>query len=339
MFEKEYRLIDDSQKYPTKWEFEPIYKVIETPFSNLFFPWIVIVIIINRKNLNNPINYILIFHYIFRSMGYLLRKFADAYPVDYPVEYNYAIWPYSKVRYTIGCTFAMTFWILGEIIGDWYPSVRTCKIVHVKWKKLLVQISCIMYNITKILAILIYIYHGKDFTFSPKSESGRDRDNKILDKILKQWWIIVILNFLFCVINDSFIIYALKTEVFNKLKTFNKHSYGFIEKFKQISELRIIISMVISVCYMVIFLPILIVKYKEAKNNIDRNFNSVLDEYKLNDIREAVLFFNHIVMYIDQILLKYISTLSSKSKDKIPTATATSISNTTISSNFSSSPY
>ncbi|ORX79879.1 hypothetical protein BCR32DRAFT_269170 [Anaeromyces robustus] len=338
MFDKEYRLIDDSQNYPGNWTYETVYKIVEAPFNNFFFPWIIIIIIINRKNLNNSINFILIFHYIFRSLGYVFRKLADAYPINYPAEFNYAIWPYSKIRYTIGCIFAMSFWIIGEIIGDWYPTVRTCKIVHVKWKKLIVKVSCIIYNITKLFTIMIYIYHGKDFEFSQKSEDGRARDNIILDKILMQWWIIVILNFFFGVINDACIIYALKTEVFDKLKTFNKRSYGFIEKFKQISEFRILTSMIISICYMLIFIPILIAKYHEVKK-LDRNFNSVLDEYKLNDIREAVLFFNHIMMYIDQILLKYISTLSSKSKEKIPTKTATSISNSTISSNYSSSPY
>lgn len=37
MFDKEYRLIDDSQNYPGNWTYETVYKIVEAPFNNFFF--------------------------------------------------------------------------------------------------------------------------------------------------------------------------------------------------------------------------------------------------------------------------------------------------------------
>jgi len=85
-------------------------------------------------------------------------------------------------------------------------------------------------------SFLVYIYYGRKIQFKNKTMV---QDSKIFDELLKHWWITVIVHFIFSLINDACVIYALKTEVFNKLKTLKGRSYGFVENFKQISELRV----------------------------------------------------------------------------------------------------
>ncbi|KAG4096989.1 hypothetical protein H8356DRAFT_1309084 [Neocallimastix lanati (nom. inval.)] len=314
MFDREKELINDIDfsLSPEKWTLENIFLFLQTPFKNIFFPWIVIILIINRNNWKKTIIYILLFHYIFRTTGDLLRSLSNAIPVT---ENRKSIWPYSVTRFNVGCIMAYFFWATGEIIGDWYPTVRACKIVHSKKKKILLKSSCIIYNFSKMSSFLVYIYYGRKIQFKNKTMV---QDSKIFDELLKHWWITVIVHFIFSLINDACVIYALKTEVFNKLKTLKGRSYGFVENFKQISELRIILSMIVSICFIFFTIPILMVKFKECGEK-DKKVTNVFDQFEINTIRDTVVSFNHIMMYIDQVLLKYISTNPSKKMPKLNT--------------------
>lgn len=118
MFEKERTLVSefDNQFIPDEWTFENVFKIIQAPFVNIFFPWVIIILIINRNKWKRSIIYILLFHYILRSLGDVLRAFSDAYPVT---KNRNANWPHSRIRFNIGCIIAYVSWISGEIIGDW----------------------------------------------------------------------------------------------------------------------------------------------------------------------------------------------------------------------------
>jgi len=118
MFDREKELINDIDfsLSPEKWTLENIFLFLQTPFKNIFFPWIVIILIINRNNWKKTIIYILLFHYIFRTTGDLLRSLSNAIPVT---ENRKSIWPYSVTRFNVGCIMAYFFWATGEIIGDW----------------------------------------------------------------------------------------------------------------------------------------------------------------------------------------------------------------------------
>jgi len=312
MIKKEKNLFNqiDGTLKPEKWAFENIFIFLEAPFVNIFFPWVIIILFINRNNWRKSIIYMLLFHYIFRSTGDVIRYFSDAIPVKHNRN---AIWPYSKARFYIGCIIAYVFWIIGEIIGDWYPTVRACKIVHSKTKKILLKTICILFNISKVSSIAVYVYYGMKIHFK---NSKRNEDTETFKELLEKWWITVICHFIMSFLNDACVIYALKTEVFNKLKTLKGRSYGFVEKFQQISELRIILSMIVSICFISFTVPMLIVKFNE-NNEKDNTSSNVFDQFDLNSIRDTVVSFNHIMMYIDQILLKYISTNSDKKMPKL----------------------
>jgi len=331
MFSKEQTLTSEENEIPTGWKFENVFKIIQAPFINFFFPWIVIILIIHRNNWKQPIIYILLFHYIFRSIGDSLRALSNAYPVK---KISSTIWPYSKTRFYLGSIAALIFWMIGEIIGDWYPTVRACKIVHTRKKKYLLKGSCILYNITKLMTIVVYFYHGKNLKF--KEDSGSS-DANFFNSIMKYWWIIVIFISIFGLINDICVIYALQTEVFNKIRTLNGRTKSFVEMFKQISELRIIISMIISICFLIVIIPIIIIKFSESKSE-SKQIHNVFDQFNINLIREAVIYFNHTMMYIDQLLLKYISTFPNK-KNRVVKAKTNATTNETVSDYSNTIPY
>jgi len=331
MFSKEQTLTSEENEIPTGWKFDSVFKIFQAPFINFFFPWIVIILVIHRNNWKHSIIYILLFHYIFRAIGDTLRAFSHAYPVK---KVSSTIWPYSKTRFYIGSIAALIFWMIGEIIGDWYPTVRACKIVHTKKKKYMLKISCILYNITKLMTIVIYFHFGKNMKF--KEDTGVE-DVKYFNSIMRYWWVMVIIISIFCLINDICVIYALQTEVFNKIKTLNGRTKGFVEMFKQVSELRIIISMIISIIFLVVIIPIIIIKFSESKVET-KQVRNVFDQFNINLIREAVIYFNHTMMYIDQILLKYITTFPNK-KNRVIKTESTTVANETVSDYSSATPY
>ena len=88
------------------------------------------------------------------------------------------------------------------------------------------------------MTIVIYFHFGKNMKF--KEDTGVE-DVKYFNSIMRYWWVMVIIISIFCLINDICVIYALQTEVFNKIKTLNGRTKGFVEMFKQVSELRVCI--------------------------------------------------------------------------------------------------
>ncbi|OUM70539.1 hypothetical protein PIROE2DRAFT_1424 [Piromyces sp. E2] len=119
-------------------------KVILSYFQSPFFLWVVFIVFMNKKNWKRPIMMLLIIHWLFRSTGDLLNKVMDISP------------GFSVTKMYIGTAFANVFWSLGEIIGDWYPLLRTKAIVNNKKKIKIVFITCGIYNITKICSIGFY---------------------------------------------------------------------------------------------------------------------------------------------------------------------------------------
>lgn len=86
------------------------------------------------------------------------------------------------------------------------------------------------------------------------------------------------------------------------IKNTNKNT--FLEKFKQISELRIILSMIISIIFLpflTFFIVSLIRQYHKSKVN---SYSTV--DTGIEQLRQVVLSFNFTLMYIDQVLLKSI---------------------------------
>ncbi|ORX42537.1 hypothetical protein BCR36DRAFT_463223, partial [Piromyces finnis] len=116
--------------------------------------------------------------------------------------------------------------------------------------------------------------------------------------------VIFIMNIISCAYDIS-VILSLRKCIFNKLKECSKLSKNtFISRFKQISEFRIICSMIASIIFLpiiMLFITYLLHTINEAKiqNKADVPSDEIFDY-----LRRVVIDVNYNLMYIDQILLK-----------------------------------
>eukprot|EP00833_Pecoramyces_ruminatium_P012267 jgi/Orpsp1_1/1186299/evm.model.d7180000049517.1 len=135
-----------------------------------------------------------------------------------------------------------------------------------------------------------------------------DEGNKIRDiaRIKIRYWSTVLALQIASSLYDLSVILTLKTYLFDRLKEYNSISgKTFLGKFKQISEFRIIFSMIASMS----FLPFIIgfVIYLVYTYNLEGTGSVVQSDEPVDGIRRAVLNINFTLMYFDQILLKIIS--------------------------------
>ncbi|ORX47647.1 hypothetical protein BCR36DRAFT_355730 [Piromyces finnis] len=258
--------------------------------KSLFFAWTFLVIIMNRNNWKRPVLILLIVHWIFRSTGDCLNQFMYLLIKDPTFKIN----KLNEKAYMIGTALANVFWSTGEIIGDWYPLVRTKAIINNKKKIRFIYVTCLLYNMTKVCSILFY------FIAIPRQVNLPDpADDKLYTL---QWWIIVALIQIASFIYDLSIIICLKQNLFSQLNFFKERNNSFIERFKRISEFRIFISMFVTILYLPILITIIIVYVNLLYSNEKIGINEI-DYFSVDQIRRALIDVNFVLMYIDQVLL------------------------------------
>lgn len=269
--------------------------IIEAFIKNDFFMWVCLILLYNYKNWNRPVILILVFHWILRSIGDLLNNTFSLMPWA-PDTY----WPYTNQAWLVCCAIANVFWLSGEIIGDWYPYLRTKAVTNNHRKVRLVLMMCIVYNLVKIGNIYCY------FSDYPIDLRLRDEKGNLIKDIAKfkiKWWSIEIVLQIVSFLYDLSVIYALKACLFNKLKEYKSVSGNtFLSKFKQISEYRIILSMAASIIFLpfvIVFVIYVVTKYKDKST-----LSYIPSDETVDYLRRVVLNFNYTLMYIDQILLK-----------------------------------
>ncbi|OUM70538.1 hypothetical protein PIROE2DRAFT_1423 [Piromyces sp. E2] len=246
-----------------------------------YFLWVVLILIMNGKNWKRLIMILLIVHWIFRSTGDLLNKTMDISP-----GFN------AQNMYT-GCAVANIFWCIGEIIGDWYPLLRTKAIVNNKKKVRIVYFTCIIYNLTKVGSIIFYFLEMPILLYSS--------DPNVWNEYNLRWWSIVASMQSASFLYDLSVIICLKQNLFNQLKYYRSSIKNtFVERFKRISEFRILISMAVTV----IFLPVILIFIFFLFRSFKIKEYTVLDTDAIENIRRIIANINYTLSYIDQILLK-----------------------------------
>jgi hypothetical protein len=280
-----------------------IYQSLFLPFiESSFFPWLFVVLLLNKRKWNKPVTLILVGHWLLRAIGDILRNYIQLRES----ELN-TLWPGSTTNWYIGEAAAHVFWLGGEILGDWYPLLRTKAVTNNNRKVRIIFFTCILYNITKILGMLTYFI---DFPMNLKiHENGGFH----LAKFNLLWWSCIGLMQITSFIYDLSVILALKSCLFNKLNEYRTRGNTFLDKFKQISELRIFCSMIISILFfpfLIAFIISLMKQYQFQKNQEvgggNRKNSPYIEDEGIEHIRQLVLGFNFTLMYIDQILLRNI---------------------------------
>ena len=215
---------------------------------------------------------------------------------------------------------ASIFWYASEIMGDWYPLLRTKAIIKNKRKIKFIYLICILFNLVKLVQMSNYLFNvpfrkGYDIP-SEELEKLYDEDNtKFTYKVI----INTALQQLFSLTYDISVIIALRKNVFNEVykdkKERYKHNekdndseserkYNFLKKFKQLSEYRIYVSMVLTIIGIILMI---VMSFFIVYANMHKDKNSTGIDYSIaNSIREMILNFNYNLMYIDQILLRYV---------------------------------
>jgi len=270
---------------------DAIQYVLNSYVNNLFFPWVCLILLLNKHHWKRPVIMILVAHWFLRSTGDLLRNI-----MKFSVKKDNTEWPYSITNWYVSNAVAHIFWLSGEIIGDWYPLLRTKAIIKNERKIKPICYACLFYNFIKIIEILC------DFVYAPKTlEKPKNGINMECLTYKIYWWTIIMFIQIASLLYDLSVILALKNQLFDKIKSSKYNNNKFIDKFKQISEYRIIISIIISLIFFpVVFSFVIYLVYKFHSHDNKVNFDGSVEQW-----RSAVLNFNYTFMYIDQILLRF----------------------------------
>ncbi|ORX61156.1 hypothetical protein BCR36DRAFT_341482 [Piromyces finnis] len=298
------------------------------PVNQSFFYWTLLLCIIHKFNFQKPVMKLVLGHYVFRTIGDIIDTIGGGFLSHYFAYDNDGkcidgliyteVYP---LKFFMTRQINLFFWYAGEIIGDWYPLLRTKAVARdrntLKW----VYMSCGLFNLSKI-AVFFY-----QWTLDPKKiYRGEKRGvyNKVyVDGFYNGYWIMQCVIIACSLIYDITVYMVLKKQLFDRT---NKNEFGFLKKFRSISEYRIVISAVIGVIGLPISLFISIGKYYffyiKEKTDIDFNFE---------DLRTTIANVQYFMIFIDQILL-----LRSKDESTIETYNN---SGSNSHNNFSTTSY
>ncbi|KAL6635534.1 hypothetical protein U3516DRAFT_576938, partial [Neocallimastix sp. 'constans'] len=315
----------------------PLHEIIEKSLTkyiiNPFFPWVLLLLLLNGKNYKRKANYILVFHWLFRATGDTLNTMVFSDKTVGENEKYY--WPYNKKNQFRCICIAYVFWTIGEILGDWYPLLRVKAVSENNRSMKFVYITCMLYNCTKIFGVVLrFIRVPEVYKKNLSEKEGSYYPNRdILQYKLILWTVILVIQIL-CFIYDTAIIMALKKCLFDKLKEYNTNSFidvfkvltsrsdynlSFIDLIKTMSEFRIILSMISSFFFIPFIILFIIIINKEYLNVINfdsyKASNSNFEEitYSFNNLRDVVLGIDYTFMYIDQFLLRYLASKKERS--------------------------
>ena len=197
--------------------------LMDCTLNDPYICWLFLLLILNYKRWKRPVICLIIVFWILRFLNQVsVLIITEIEPIK-GKTFPYDISNYGKLM------FAYITLMAFQIVGDWYPLLRTKAVVQKKRDLILIYTTCIIYNIGKLLGIFVFlIYKPDDFT-SPFSDPGMPQPN--LDQMPKQdpnkkdiiaifgmFFITIEFAFVAGFIYDLSIIYVLRKNVFKKAK-------------------------------------------------------------------------------------------------------------------------
>eukprot|EP00833_Pecoramyces_ruminatium_P002646 jgi/Orpsp1_1/1176678/evm.model.c7180000058574.1 len=273
---------------------------LHSPIKFLFFYWTVLILILHKFNFKKPVVKIVLGHFLIRSTGDVLDKFGqllsmyyinsavtDEYGTSYTCSVSGNMHP---LRWFITRQLGTVFWYVGEIIGDWYPLLRTKAVIRDKKSLYFVYFSCGIFNLSKIALIILHWSLSPTQLYDENGVYELERVNIFYFR----YWIIQLIIIYASVFYDFSVYFVLKKNIFNE----SHSNFGFIKKFKSISEYRIFISSIVSIIFLPIVSITIILKYYYYFKYNYTNLNFSFDE-----IRQSIANVQYYMIFIDQILL------------------------------------
>ena len=184
-----------------------------------------------------------------------------------------------------------TFWYTGEIAADWYPLLRTRAVAKDEKSMWLVYLSCALFNISKIILISIhYVF------LTPNGLYNNDGiyEKQKVNLFYFGYWINQFAVIITSLIYDFTVFYVLKKNIFG----ISKSEFGFLKKFRTISEYRIIVSLLICI----FLLPIILVTYVfKFYYKIVYDYDNL--NFSFDEVRKLIANVQYFMIFIDQIFL------------------------------------
>jgi len=260
------------------------------PLTSQFFFWTLLLLLIHRLNFKKPVMKIVVAHYILRVIGDIFDSYGSKYTAYYHknIEGICVKDAVNKaeehpLRWLISRQLAGIFWYSGEIVGDWYPLIRTKAVVGDLKETWYVYVTCFIFNLSK---ITMMFYH---FTVSETDMLNNERK----DQFYNGYWAIYLVSLCCSLLYDISVYIAMKRAIFKDTESID---FGFLKKFRNMSEYRILVTAIIGLIGIPIMgaSAVLRLKYKEY-------------DWSFEDLRILIVNTSYFMMFIDQIMLANIS--------------------------------
>jgi len=306
-----------------------VYAITE-PFRSPFFYWTLLLLFLHKFNFRKPVMKIILAHFILRCTGDVLDKFGDLMSHYFATDiikdkngdkkYYDCIIDSSQssernpLKWFLTRQIGNTFWYTGEIAADWYPLLRTRAVAKEEKSMWLVYISCALFNISKIVLISIhYVFLTPNGLYDNEGVYKKRKVNMFYFGYWINQFVVIITSLIY----DFTVFYVLKKNIFG----ISKSEFGFLKKFRTISEYRIIVSLLICI----FLLPIILVTYVfKFYYKIAYDYDNL--DFSFDEVRKLIANVQYFMIFIDQIFLLRFKDNSSYNEN-------TALSNIDLSSN------
>ncbi|ORX77961.1 hypothetical protein BCR32DRAFT_295298 [Anaeromyces robustus] len=303
-------------QYPSSWDMYNDYVASGINFNS--FAWILLILVIEgNKWKNNKTIYIMFIIFI----SCYVSKFIEITSIIlFPKQYKEYGYEYSSNEgYKWSHAISRVIIYTGSIVGDWYLLIRTKTFVKSNRKIIWVFIACIFYNMTTLMKIYInFKYVPFKDNFDPVNDKLDYYTRKLEYKKIK--WFCDLTIQLASICYDITVLITLKRNIFNNFNydnVINGKSKGslLIVKFQLLSEYRIYLTVMFSLfaspLIFLFCLKLLMAEFNEDLNNNPENKIEYIKVYcndnDIENIRKAFMNLSYILIFIDQIMLKYLA--------------------------------
>ncbi|ORX81427.1 hypothetical protein BCR32DRAFT_268282 [Anaeromyces robustus] len=276
---------------------------LHKPFQFLFFYWTILIIVLYKFNFKKPVMKIILGYFTLSIIGNIIEKFGDLLSfyysnspeIDekgntiYKCVYKASSPEMHPLKWVLTRQICSIFWYTGEIIADWYPMIRIKEVEKDRQVIKYIYISFGIYNATKILLIFYYFFLSPRDLYDANGVYNAEKVNQFYFP----YWSIQLFMIFTAVIYNYTIYFVLKK---NFSKENQSSNIGFIKKFKNFSEYRLMFSSIVNVILLPLVSISIIFKfyyyYKYNYSHIDFSFD---------EIKQNIINLSYNMIFIDQI--------------------------------------
>ncbi|KAG4091218.1 hypothetical protein H8356DRAFT_1708775 [Neocallimastix lanati (nom. inval.)] len=268
------------------------------PLQSQFFYWTLLLLILHKFNFRKPVMKLILAHYILRVVGDILEQIGPLMGSYYYKDDSGACKgsdvsvEYHPLRWLLTRQIGNIFWYGGEIAGDWYPLLRTRAVAREQKSIWFVYITCGLFNLSKIALIILHWTELPTRLYKDNGAFDEDKKNRFYNIYWAFQGFVILSSFIY----DLTVYLVLKRQIFNR----SKASFGFLKKFRSISEYRMAISAFIGVIGLPIVSVTLIYKYYYLFRDSEKYSNL---NFSFEDVRLLISNVQYYMIFIDQILL------------------------------------